>query len=316
MRATFLLAVATVTVTAACGDEENLFDEPTPVPPGPHHTFVVNRVSMAASSAEAQSLGLDLDHRSNDGVDNHLGIVLGSVTALFPEVDHRPQLERGIAAGDPILLLSLRGPDLSSGPLELHTLAGTAIAPAPCLDELDEICGQHLDGSGSFALAGPRAPVPITGLREDGVYRGGAGDALLPFRMGGRTVWLPLSLARAELTGVSATGLAGKIGGAARLDDINRLLVAAYAEAFRALFAADCEVGGTAPDCGCRAASPGARVEELFDVGLTACRLTDETVVRIAAGLITPDIDLDGDGVNEAMSWGVGIEAVAAQFTP
>jgi hypothetical protein len=100
------------------------------------------------------------------------------------------------------------------------------------------------------------------------------------------------------------------------LDDIDRLLIPAYADAFRAVVAAECTVGGRPPACGCPASGPGDTTVDLFDKTPTDCRITDEEVANMAAGLLTPDIDLAGDGVVDAMSWGIGIEAVAGQFTP
>lgn len=319
MRTTFVKLAAVVAVAAGCGgdDEPDLFDEPTPVPAGPHHTYVVRDVTMPASAEEAYQVGLDIDHKHEDGVDNQFAMVLGSVRALLPLADHVPPMDRGIAIGEPIFLLSLRGPALESGPLELHTLAGASPVPAPCRDELDETCGLHLEGTASFAVAGPRAAVPITGLREDGIYRGGAGDIVLPFVMGGRTVWLPVARARAELTEVSETRVVGKLGGAVHLDDIDALLIPVYGDTFRALFAEDCVVGATTPECGCVPETPGATVRGVFDKPPTQdCRITDDEVANIAAGLLTPDIDVDGDGVNDALSWGIGIDAVPGQFTP
>lgn len=318
-RGTFLKLAAAVVVAAGCGGGEDpeLFDEPTPVPAGPHHTFVVRDVTMATDSAEAFQLGLDIDHKPEDGVDNQLGTVLGSVRSLLPLADHLAPLDRGIATGEPIFLLSLRGPALDAGPLELHTIAGASPVPAPCRDGLDEICGRHLEGTGSFAVAEPRAEVPITGLHEDDTYLGGAGDIVLPIVMGGRTVWLPVTRARAELSDVSTTRVFGKLGGAVRHDALYDLLVPAYAEHFRALFAADCVVGTLPPECGCTPGTPGTTVRDMFDKAPTQnCQITDDEVGYVATGLLTPDIDVDGDGVNDALSWGIGIEAVPGDFTP
>ncbi len=320
MRTTLVNLAAVVAVAAGCGggdDEPDGFDQPIPVPPGPHHTYVVRDVTMAANGAEAFALGLDIDRKPEDGPDNQFGTVLGSVRALFPLVDHVQAMDRGIAIGEPIFLISMRGPALASGPLELHTIAGASPRPAPCRDELDETCGLHLAGTGSFAAALPRAVVPITGLHEAGTYRGGAGDIALPLVVGGRQVWVPVAQARAELTEVTSTRLSGKIGGAVRLDHIDELLIPVYGDTFRGFFAADCVVGVFTPGCGCTPDSPGDTVRGLFDKAPTEnCVITDDEVAEVAAGLLTPDIDLDLDGVNESLSWGMGIEAVPGQFTP
>src|SRR5690242_11452754 len=99
------IGMALLMAAAGCGDDaENLFDEPTPVPAGPHHTFVVSALHQPINAAEAQMFGLDIDHKLNDGVDNILGNVMGSVALLFPEVPYQAALEQGLAIGDPIFL--------------------------------------------------------------------------------------------------------------------------------------------------------------------------------------------------------------------
>ena len=38
--------------------------------------------------------------------------------------------------------------------------------------------------------------------------------------------------------------------------------------------------------------------------------------MAVVSGFLTPDLDLDEDGTNDALSLGIGFDAVGAVFTP
>jgi hypothetical protein len=84
----------------------------------------------------------------------------------------------------------------------------------------------------------------------------------------------------------------------------------------RTSFDTDCDVGGTPPDCGCAPGSTGATLRNLFDKAPTQdCVISDPEVTTVLSGFLTPDIDLDGEGTNNALSIGLGFTAVKGTFT-
>jgi len=54
----------------------------------------------------------------------------------------------------------------------------------------------------------------------------------------------------------------------------------------------------------------------LFDKMPNDCMITDAEVMMVVSGFLTPDIDLDGNGTNDALSLGIGVTAVGAVYTP
>jgi hypothetical protein len=316
VRAISMIAVLGAAAAAACGGDGG-DDDAIVVPPGPHHTFVATAIAFPTGGTSSQILGVDVDGRPEDGPDNQLGRLLGLFGTLFPSVNAQPPIDTGTARGDAIVLMSLRGPSLDEGPLELHVMSGRDPSPSACRDEADPTCGAHLSGSATFGIGDERADVPLTGLRGANRYDGGDGDARLPLVMGGRVVWLTLQRARAELTFTAPDRGGGKLGGAVDTEEIARELVPAYADVFRAAFDRDCDVGGIVPFCGCPAESEGADIRDMFDnVPVRNCQIADAEVEAGFAGFFGTDVDLDGDGLTDAMSIGVGFTVTTAVFSP
>jgi len=214
------------------------------------------------------------------------------------------------------LLLALRGPAIADGPRTLSTYPGATPTPAPCASATDAVCGRHLQGTGSFTPGTAQVAAPIPGQLSVGTFVGGEGDAVVPVLFGG-VDWLPMRRARAELTGVAATGFTGKLGGAITPADLAQRLYPGMTATIRAQFDTDCDVGGTPPNCGCTPAdAPGATLRGLFDKAPADCVISDAETTQFFDGLFVPDIDTDGDGASDAVSFGVGLTGVAARVTP
>lgn len=314
---------------AACGggDDDDGGSE-TEDPNGTNHTYVVSDLTLPTNAAEAMMLGMDIDGKANDGVDNQLGMVLGSIGALAPDLNLQMSVDEQVAQGSIILLANVKATDLTNASgVGLHVYLGDNPNPPACTDANDTVCGKHLAGGASFDIAATSpTTATLVGRILSGKYcapsdcsKPGTGAVTLQISLGaGVPIDLPLQKAKAELNGITATGItSGKIGGAISQTDINTNVIPAIGNTVRTSFDESCDVGGTPPNCGCVADSTGATLRGLFDKPPTAdCTITDAEVMAVVAGFLTPDIDLNGDGTNDALSLGIGVKAVAGTFNP
>lgn len=301
------------------GDDDGGTIDPT----GTDHTYVAATLNLPENAAEAMMLGLDIDNKANDGVDNQLGMVLGSIGALAPDLDLQMAVDEQIAQGDIILLANVKAKDLTNASgVGFYVYLGDNPSPAACMDANDMVCGRHLTGTAMFSIAASSpTDAAIAGRIVNGKFTGGPGTVNLQIALaGGVPIDLPLQRAKAELTAVSATGwTSGKIGGAISQDDINNNVVPAIGNTVRTSFDETCMTmaeGGTAPNCGCMQGGTGETLRGLFDKTPNDCNITDTEVQMVVSGFLTPDIDLNGDGTNDALSLGIGVTAVGAVFTP
>lgn len=307
----------------ACGGSGDDDDDDTVNDAGTNHTFVASALDLPENAAEAMALGLDIDEKANDGVDNQLGMVLGSIGALAPELDLQMSIDTEIAEGGVILLANLKATALDNAKgVGFYVYLGANPNPPACQDANDTVCGRHLAGGASFEIAsGSPTDAVLVGRVVNGKFNGGPGNVTLQISLGGGTpINLPLKKAKAELLGVSAEGwTSGKIGGAITQDDINTEVVPAIGTTVRNSFDETCMTaaeGGTAPNCGCEAGGTGETLKGLFDKTPNDCTITDAEVMAVVSGFLTPDVDLDGDGTNDALSLGIGVDSATAMFTP
>jgi len=287
-------------------------------PNGTNHTYVASYIDLPANGAEAMQLGLDIDEKPNDGVDNQLGMVLGSIGALAPSLDLQASVDEQVDFGDIILLSNVKATDLTNASgVGMWIYLGQNPNPPACQDANDTVCRKHLTGTATFDID-PTGPTDakLAGRIMSGTFNGGPGTVTLQIALsGGNPINLPLQKAKARIPGITEAGWTGGIiGGAISQDDINTQVIPAIATTVRSSFAEDCTVGGTPPDCGCASGSTGATIKDLFDDNQD-CTITDAEVMGVVSGFLTPDIDLDEDGTNDALSLGLGVDAVAGGFT-
>jgi hypothetical protein len=305
----------------ACGGGGDDDGGETIDPTGTDHTFVAATLNLPENAAEAMTLGLDIDGKANDGVDNQLGMVLGSIGALAPDLDLQMAVDEQLAQGDIILLANLKAKELvNSGGVGFYVFLGDMPTPAACNSDTDTVCGRHLAGGASFASV-MDTDAALAGRIVNGKFTGGPGNVNLQIALGGGVpIDLPLQKARAELNSISATGwTSGKIGGAISQEDIDENVVPAIGNTVRTSFDETCATntqGGTMANmCMCTAGETGETLRGLFDKMPYDCDITDAEVQSVVSGFLTPDIDLDGNGTNDALSLGIGVTAVAATFT-
>lgn len=321
-----LMLVGLPALLAGCGGGGG---DPAPE----NHTFVVDSLIVPDTQNEAlTSYGLDIDGKDNDadrGVDNQLGRAFANLSST---IDIGAALQAGVDDGTIILLMDLRAGDLSaSGRVDVGVYLGANPTPAACADEEDQECRRHLDGAGSFELS-PDTPtdVVLTGSLDGSGFAMSADDEpgriaiALPALGGGEPIVAELVGARIRIESVSDTGLSsGVLAGAIPADDFEQVILPAFHQGLAAQVAADCT--GAPPDC-CAPDSAGAGILGFFDPNSDDCMVSFEEFRGnfFLALLLNPDVDLfdaDGnyapnsDGVNDALSLGLGFSAVTGAFT-
>jgi hypothetical protein len=279
------------------------------------HTYVIDGVALPTNPGEAMMLGLDIDERAGDGVDNQLGMLLPAIGTLAPDL--QAGVDAQVDEGGVILLANLRAPDLDNASgAGLWFYEGVDAVPAPCVDEADEVCRRHLAGTGTFAVA-PAAATDsmLAGRLVAATFQGGPGVFTLPLRLSnGPVFYLPLQRAKVLLRlSANAFEAGSKLGGALRGEDVDRALVPGLHGALVAWLDADCAGPRTPPSCGCEAGTRGAEALALVDAN-DDCVATLAETREVIDDLVTLDLDLDGDGVDDALSIGVGLSAVKGSF--
>lgn len=315
-----LLLATCLPLAAACGGEDGGDDDGTVDPSGTDHTFVVSKVSVPTSAQEATAYGLDIDDKPNDaagGIDNQLGNVLANIGAISSDLDVQGSIDEQVDTGGIILLTNLFAKDLASASgVGMWVYLGENPQPPACADANDTVCRKHLAGTGMFDVdaAGP-TDAKLAGKIVAGTFTGGPGTVTLQIALSeGMPIDLPLQKAKAEIKGITENGFGAgsKIGGAISKTDLETKVYPAIAASISSSFEEDCP-GTTGPDCGCMS-STGSGLQSFFD-GDDNCEITTAEVVGVVGGLVSADIDLDGDGTNDAVSLGVGVQAVKGAYT-
>ncbi len=275
----------------------------------PAHTYVVSRVSIPTTQAQAEAFGLDLD---GDGtVDNQLGAAL----AALPGVDVQAAVSGAVDRGSIILLLNLQTASFSStGDARAEVKLGdpATAMPSACAGPDDTICRRHLAGGGTFQIkAGSPAHAALTGRIDGGTFQGGPGEVSFEISLGG-VVNVPIHLigARTRATGLGEARIdRAVIAGGLTMERLDRDVIPAIRDWLGHLVRVSCP-GTTLPDCGC---APGPSTSRallfLLDYAPKDCIITsDEIKGRSPLG---PDVTIDGQA---CLSAGLQIEAVSATF--
>lgn len=325
-----LVLVCLPALLVGCGGEGGGDGDPPPEEEG--HTFVVDSLIVPATPAEAVSTyGLDIDGKEGDadrGIDNALG---RTFVTLSDTADVGAAVKAGVDAGSIILLVDVRTPNLTADArVEVGMYVGANPIPAACENDQDQTCRRHLDGAASFELAaGTPTDTVLTGSLAAGGFLMSAGDepgrVALPFPAldGGEPVVVELVGARISIQAVSETGLtSGILGGAIPADDFEETVLPSFHQGLAAQVAADCT--GTPPSC-CTPDSGGEGILQFFDPASDDCMVSFDEFRNnyFLSLLLNPDVDLfdasgaynpNSDGVNDALSLGLGFSAVTATF--
>ena len=280
---------------------------------GAHSHYVVDKVIVPTTSAQAKMYGLDLN---GDGtVDNELGSVLATLSSMGANL--QASVDHAVAVGDILMLADVQTSafdNASDAGFTLYT--GQNPNPAPCLNAQDTVCGQHLQGTGSFDVAAMPRDTPLVGAFASGTYTGGPGH--LPLQISVLAGSMPLTLdligARVKFDATSTNLTSGIIAGAVSQNDLDTKVFPAVQVSLSAQVAADCTNLTSPPGCGCASGSTGATLIGLFDANHDCAISVDEIKNNtLIQSLFAPDVTIEG---MPALSAGVGFTAVPATFTP
>lgn len=309
----------------ASPDSATVLDAPgDAVPMAATFTYVTSALRVPDTATEATMLGLDVDGIAGDangGIDNQLGTLLGSLHNFAPELDVTVANATAIDRGELLLLARLGATvPIVSGPATLTFDVGANPMPSACATPSDAVCRRHLAGDGSFTLAPGVTPgTPLVGDVLGARFLGDGGAYVLPmtFGFGSPVVLVPVTMGASE-AGASEAGLAtGKLAGAIRQSDVEAIVHPALYAAFAALIDRDCPAPRTPPTCGCVAGSTGASLLSFLDIEQPRdCQGTLHELTVSFNSLLTPDIDTNTDGTNDAVSFGFGFTAVGATIRP
>ncbi|HSV41113.1 MAG TPA: hypothetical protein VLI04_20295 [Nocardioidaceae bacterium] len=268
---------------------------PTPV----KHGYVVNSLNFPTNADDARALGRDLTGDGNP--DNQLGMVL---TALAGQgLDLTSNVAATLKSGGVVILHSLRTTSLANARgATLKVLRGKPKA------------NPDLNGGGLFAVDTTKPSVKLKARIKN--YKVKAGPGAIPFVLpalapGQQPVTLTVKKGLVTATCRRAKCVDGRINGAITMAHINFRLIPAFARLFQSMVDDDCiDPPGT-----CDPNSGGQSVLNLFDDNndgaITAPELRASQFIM---GLFAPDLDLNKDGDEDAMSFGVGFTSASARI--
>ena len=327
-----------------CGFEAALVE-----PGGTHIQYVFDTTQLPTTATQASLYGIDLDGDPMGRPDNALGQIMATL-ASSSDLDFQESSDRAVSRGEIITLVDVQATSLTSATgVGIGIAHGRNPSPAPCLDGNDQVCGQHLDGSGSFdVMAHPQPALLGSQIVAGKLMRSAPGIATIQLMLfgGDAPVALVLYGARLEAEQITASSLAsGKLGGGVVEEDLDNHVIPAMRASITSSIEADCTgepidcPGASCRPCGCpEGESDGRNLLDLFDeYGATLddppdCEITVEEFANnsLISSLLAPDLDLfdctgggwpNGccfdprvDGVKDSLSLGVGFSAVAATF--
>lgn len=317
------LSFVLVSMLVACGGGGDDGGGGTITPTGPHHQYVVSKANVPTTAAQVTQFGLDLGapktNKQDGQVDNALGTTLSTLSLM--KIDVQGGIDTAVNNGSIILLVDVQTESFdSSNAAGMKVSLGDNPTPAPCTDDADPTtCGQHLKGTGMFSIAANSpSDAALAGTITGGTFDGGPGDVTLQISLGeGAPITLALHGARAEVTGITDTGIAtAKIGGAVTESDINGQVIPAVQAQVMPIITRDCP-DAVAPACMCTAGTTtGPTVLKLLDTDhdckVTVAEIQSNSLIK---SLLGPDVCVEESCEKpDALSIGIQATAVAATF--
>lgn len=271
--------------------------------------YVTTTLELPTNDSAAYAYARDVD---GDGDrDNALGQFFAELAA--DNVDLQSDLDGAIARGDLLMLHSLRTPSLSNTREASWQVLYAEPTEAP-----------DFSGAGVFTVAAPgwapRSSRLATKIKNHDV-KTAAGTIPLQLDSGSGIFTLNLTKGKVFAKCFRPNCSDGRINGAITADELDTNLVPELAQAFTARVQEDCPMPGS-PDGGCMADSEGKTLRNLFDANKNHVIAAEEMrQSSLGQDALAPDLDLvkangqpGQDGVNDALSFGLGFEAARAQL--
>lgn len=305
-----------------------------PPPLLPHHDFVINKANEVPTTQAGHTFrdfGLDLGSPTSstlDGkVDNQIGQALGALTAFS---DIQGTIDTAIATGTTILLVDLQTTDFTTAPAASLTVKfGADPQPGACASPVDTVCGGHLKGNATFAIAADSpTDAPLTGSIDKGTFTSGAGALTITTAIGNADKPIPIHLihARATASGISATGITtAKLGGIVTQDELVTGIMPGVRDSINGVLAnAGCNLNGDphgVPTCGCTAPNTATGIIlgsiDGDDATPKDCKITVNELLTFAPiqAVLKPDVCSQATcAAPDAYSIGIQVSAVKATF--
>jgi hypothetical protein len=287
MRALALPALPLLLASACVADSADDGPAPPVVTSGTYHHYTQRLFTLPSNSSEANALGMDLD--GDEIVDNQAGAVIAALSGLG--LDVQTASDEALAAGGLVILHSVRADALGEDDsVSWRVMAGAPTDAPP-----------RWDGTDTFRFAGDDGSF-VGAIDRRGAEMGWGVIAVpLPFFPDQSPTVLPLANARIRAT-ITDTDCDGRIAGAMLAADIDTTLRRFARQAITHI--------ERHPE------HELARIAyQVFDDNDDGVITVDEMVDDpITQGLFRPDLDLDGNGRDDALSFGFGFSCEAAQF--
>ena len=292
------LRLSAVLVVFGCGGGDPPPDLVGPL--GDHHAFVVSTIDLPSAGGQSAAMALDLD--GDGGRENAAGSL---IEFLIENGGYAERVDAELADR------------LANGEL-IHLFDVQALA----LDDARRVgwwpfSGIDPDGDPADNWPGPETyQTGLAGESADGAIMLGsltASGGRLPLSVALPNVEAPIVFdlhSAAIAATITADGMIGSVGGAIPGPDIDRVLVPALQLALQTFIDDAC---GVPPAC--PRDSVGEAVLSLFDTDDDgAIGIEEVRANSIVQDLLEPDIDLEGDRTNDALSLCIGFAAVPATF--
>jgi len=279
----------------------------------PPWDYLVNQLDIPTTSAEAANIGFDLN--GDDVIDNKLGTVMAMLMANGAE-DPNTWVNTQIGIGGVVIPLRYYV-DSWSGDATTMMLAyeGKPTNTPPVLNGTDVV----------EVVAGSPTDLYLCGPYSGGSADMGPGVMLVPIPLYIQTVFVPLQRARVMGAITQAGWTDVVVGGGMTAGDVDQIVLPALVDYFNFVLAGDPAGGmaetvmvlfdGSCSDlggaCAGVVAGQGDCVENL-PTDPNPITLTEVRCNAMFASARAPDVDSDGDGVDDLLSVGFQLQAVPA----
>lgn len=302
-------------------------------PTGTHYGYVVNKANVAPTTQQGHTYldyGLDLgsvDGTKLDGkVDNGIGQALGALSAFF---DVQGTVDTAINTGAIILLIDFQTESFSSAATSGLTVKfGDNPNPPACANAQDTVCGGHLKGGATIAIAGDSpSDASLTGKVVNGVFNSDSGNVGLAIAIGDAATPVSLNLihARVQASSITTDGIAtAKVGGLITQTELQtNIAPAILTSVTNLLTAAGCNKNGdpkATPACGCTAPTTATGIILSQIDGDTGdaknCQITAQELLSFAPvqTVLKPD-SCSTDKCTAADSYSIGVQVTAVKAT-